>query len=107
MEAGVKKVEPERVPKVDPKPDPLWGAQVLRNTRNSKGFGAFWPLRGVQFWSHFRTHFEINFGTTDFGFFRNSITNVKAKWAPAHPEKARSRFYKRSEIATKVPLKSG
>ena len=41
MEAGVKKVVPKRVPKVDPNPDPLWGAQGLTNTRNSKGFGAF------------------------------------------------------------------
>ena len=44
-------------PKVDPKLDPLWGAQMLRNTRNSKGFGDFWPLRGVQLWTHFRSHF--------------------------------------------------
>ena len=52
MRVGGPKVVPKRYPKVDPKPDPLWGAQVLRNTRNSKGFGAFWPLRGI----HFRTH---------------------------------------------------
>ncbi len=35
---------PEKGPKVDPKPYPLWGSQVLRNTRNSNGFGAFRPL---------------------------------------------------------------
>ena len=41
MRVGGPKVVPKRYPNVDPKPDPLWGAQVLRNTSNSNGFGAF------------------------------------------------------------------
>ena len=49
------KMVPKRVPKVDPKPDPLWGAQVLGKAMNSKGFGAFWPPRGIQIWDHFLT----------------------------------------------------
>ena len=60
---------PERDPKVDPKPDPLWGAQMLRNTRNSTGFGVFWPLRGVQFWDHFWINFGTNSVTTEFPNF--------------------------------------
>ena len=40
---------PKRDPKVDHKPDPLWGAQVLRNTRNSKDFGAFGLSEGSSF----------------------------------------------------------
>ena len=43
------KVAPIRDPKVDPKPDPLWGAQVLENTMNSNGFGAFDLSEGSSF----------------------------------------------------------
>ena len=32
---------------------PFWGDHVLEKAMNSKGFGAFWPSRGVQFWGHF------------------------------------------------------
>ena len=52
---------PEMGPTVDPNPVPLWGAQVLRNTRNSKMFGVF-DLSEVYsfgfildtFWAQFR-----------------------------------------------------
>ena len=56
-------------PKVDPKPDPLWGAQVLEKAMNSNGFGAFWSLRGIQFRTHFWIHFGFNFGTPGIGDF--------------------------------------
>ena len=48
-------------PKSGPKMDPFGGAQVLRKAMNSKGFGAFWPPRGIQFWDQFWTSGFRNF----------------------------------------------
>ena len=83
---------PEMDPKVDPTTDPLWGAQVLRNTRNSKGFGAFRPLGGTQFWTHFRINSGLNFGTPEIRQFSEIFQKsekleggLQAKWAFANP----------------------
>ena len=90
MEAGVRKVVPKRVPEMDPKPDPLWAARVLGKALNSKGFGAFWPLRGMHFWAHFRAHFGLNFGPPRFITFSRNLEKrgvpLKAKWILASPE---------------------
>ena len=40
---------PKRDPKVYPKPDPVWGAQVLEKARNSNGFGLFDLSEGSSF----------------------------------------------------------
>ena len=39
-------------PKSGPKMGPFGGAQALEKAMNSKGFGAFRPLRGVHFGVH-------------------------------------------------------
>ena len=58
-------------PKSGPGIGPFGGAQVLEKAMNSKGFEAFWPLRGV--------HFGSILGLPDFGTFQDSEESVKAK----------------------------
>ena len=57
-------------PKVDPKPDPLWGAQMLRNTRNSKGLELFGLSEGSSFGTISGSILGSILGPPDFGNFQ-------------------------------------
>ena len=41
----------------------------LANDESKNDEIIFWPLRGIQFWDHFGTHFGINFDAPEFWEF--------------------------------------
>ena len=60
-------------PKVDPKPVPLWGAQVLEYTMNSKGLELFGLSEGSSFGIIFGAIWGSIPGPPNFGTFQKSI----------------------------------